>query len=129
MSSDFDFFSGGDIPSGDKIRFGALTSVAASGSDTTVLTVASGGGILHGLWAEATAGNVQWDHIKVTVDGASERTLSLSNGGNRFAAMTTSAGSAFNAALPIKFNTSLTVKVGGTTGAAAVEVVAVYSVK
>lgn len=120
-------FSGG-IPVGDKIRFGTATNVPAS-SETTVLNVASGGLTLWGfVVATLPSGAAVLDNIKVTVDGASERTLDASAANINLTTHSSGAGYAPPAwvPLPIKAATSLTVKFNiSTTGT---NVVAIYSV-
>lgn len=72
-------FFGGDIPSGDKLRTSGSVSVR-SATDTTLLNLASQGGTLHTIMLGTNSGNsstVLLNNIKVTVDGASERTLSF----------------------------------------------------
>lgn len=117
----------GGIPLGDKLRYGTKTS-CASGSETTILTVASGGGMLHHLIIAAPGGETQTlTSLKVTVDGAAERTLT---GGIVIVTRLSSVGEypAIILPLPINFASSLTVKITLTTGGTGSEVIPVYSV-
>jgi len=61
------------IPVGDKLRTSGAVSVT-TGVETTLLTVASGGGLIHGIHFDYVARQLV-NNIKVTVDGAAERTL------------------------------------------------------
>jgi hypothetical protein len=125
-------YGGGGVPVGDKLRFGTAM-IAASGGTTTVLTVASGGGVFHGIYIGAADSGTNEDsiitNVKVTVDGASERTLDMSAITMRVRRQASSAGvaEAFFFPLPIAFADSLTVKIsygGGPNNT----VMAVYSV-
>ena len=113
-----------DVPQGDKLR---IDLVDVSHSTLTTLTnVASGGGMFHGI---AVAGNVtsaEFDEIRVTVDGASERTFNISPA---FRAIGSSTSSGYFLPLPINFNDSCTVKIDVSHGGAgALEYLGIYSV-
>lgn len=77
--SDFGAISG--VPFGDKVRV-AVTTVTF-GSEATILNVASGGAIITGIKLEcpdqmaSTSADASLivDNLKVTIDGAAERTL------------------------------------------------------
>jgi len=73
-------FGGRDIPFGDKARVNRTT--VTFGSEATILNVASGGAIVTGIKMECPnqfsgdgLGSLELDNLKVTVDGAAERTL------------------------------------------------------
>jgi hypothetical protein len=105
MSQFSSFGSNGDIPIGDKQRMEVTT--VTYGSEATILNVASGGAVIRYIEVESeTVGtangacNVVLDNIKVTYDGASERTLThggaiingtRSSGTGQYAVSTTSA--------------------------------------
>lgn len=121
MSTDQQFF--GAFPVGDKLRTGTKTSVG-TGADVTVLNVASGGGILHGVWMKASgAATAQLDKIKLTIDGAAQRTIFDGLG---FGYNTTNVGGAAYIPLPTKFATSCVIdcRASGNT----IDVQAIYSV-
>lgn len=105
-------FFGGDIPTGDKLRTTGVVSTRTA-TDTTLLTLVSQGGVMHAVILGASGGagsDAILNSIKVTVDGASERTLSY---GIYTTIEDTSVGHnpAIVIPVPISFNTSLTVKV------------------
>lgn len=112
MANASDFFGG--IPQGDKSRFGTATTLV-NATDTTILTVASGGGVLQAvtfLFSEpdGTAENITVINPKVTIDGASERTLT---GTIAYMNYSTDVGNGFYTyqwIYQIPFKTSLTVK-------------------
>ena len=120
MSTDQQFF--GEFPVGDKLRTGTKTNVGTA-ADVTVLNVASGGGIIHGFWMDPSgAATATIDQVKVTVDGAPQRTL-FNWGGTGF-------GTGLDVRtwipLPIKFANSCVIdcRASGNT----VDVYAMYSV-
>lgn len=99
-------FTNRGIPIGDKFRTSGAVSVTTA-VETTVLTVASGGGLIHGIHFDIN-GRQQLDNIKVTVDGAAERTLTY--GVYPVYDITTP----YFLPLPIAFATSITIKVNMT---------------
>lgn len=113
-----------DFPVGDKAR--VATASLTSATDTTVLSVASGGGVLTGLTFYYVGGsNVTLNSIKVTVDGASERTLT-------FGHLLTSGAVIDTISIPmiIPFDASITVKVNTTlSGGATMDTTTQYLVK
>lgn len=95
---------GGDIPVGDQFRIGANVSVGTS--DTTILSVSpTNGGVLWGLFIDSATASRNIDEIKVTVDGEPERTFA-----DNIGLYTSGGGQGFLFSMPIKFDTSLTVK-------------------
>jgi len=103
-SSASSFRSG--LPAGDQLR---VTSVTAVGTgDTTIANLTTTSGLSHGivLHVSNTAG-FTLDALKITVDGAAERTL-YSTG--FFSAYGTVDGWDYVFPLPIRFKDSLTVK-------------------
>lgn len=107
------FGAGNDIPLGDALRR-ASVSVNNTGGSTehTLVTITSTPGTFHGLYVKpyhSTTSTTTLTDIKVTVDGASERTLSL---GAPLSWSSGFTGSSFiQIPVPIKFSDSLTVKV------------------
>jgi hypothetical protein len=123
------------IPVGDKLRFGTTTNCTGA-ITTTVLNVASGGGVLYYLLIHPPHNTGEFDqgfdNIKVTVDGAAERTLDMSNATEFNMIRKMTAVGAVQAAfftLPINFKTSLVVKITTTSSSYDAWVTAVYSVK
>ena len=122
-------FFGGDIPTGDKIRTSGKVSIRSS-TDETILNLSNQGGLLHSITFGGDGGADRiLNNIKVTVDGASERTLSYG-----IYTVIQDSGAGYNVQtpiyLPITYRTSLIVKVNqgaspATNGAA----LAIYSVK
>lgn len=103
-------FSGGSIPSGDKLR-NNITSVAAS-TETTIFT-RSGKGLVTAIIPESNnwAGNIAISSLKVTIDGAAERQL-FSSSFNIQGAIST-AGQSNLGILPyaIRYKTGCTIKI------------------
>ena len=117
----------GDIPSGDTLRVGTDTTV--NNSDTTVLPLSSATvGFLQGFWVRqlSTSASDYISTIKVTVDGASERTLTVRMGYD----VATNAGVFWNMFIPlqIKFTDSLVVKMAANNGGR-ISAQAVYDVE
>ena len=108
-------YGGSNIPVGDKLRTTGNVTLAAT--DTTILTLGAGNpGIIHGIFisTDFSSSTAKKDitNIKVTVDGAAERTLNGS-----FATINFLSGSSDNEAvhgffipLPIRFSDSIVVK-------------------
>lgn len=119
-------FTVADIPKGDQYRTGTETTVTTS--DTTILTLTNTSGILHGVFLDvgfSSPGLVTVDTVKVTVDGAAERTLN----GTIFKGSAEVNTSRY-CPLPIRFASSLTLKLHKTDGGAVgtVKATAHYSV-
>ena len=115
---------GGGLPVGDKLRFSSQVTV---GTNITVLNVASGGGILHGVFIGNLGSDIKISEIKVTVDGAAERTFDLEHSGYVIQASTSNAQSMY-APLPIAFKTSLVLKMTNV-GSNSAFVQAMYTIK
>lgn len=120
MSDLSDFGGGGrDIPLGDKIRL-STPVLAVLGSDTTMLTVASGGGIIQGISIEGNGSGAatELQNIKVTIDGAAERTIDFDAGPTTFEliALNSAVGYITTVTIPmaIAFETSITMKIDMT---------------
>lgn len=113
----------GVIPFGDKFRTSGPVSVA-NGVETTLLTVASGGGIIHGLIFDVF-GRQKIDNIKVTIDGEAERTLTY---GHFVTYEASGVGYAATPSLPlpIPFNESITIKINMTISMGSPKNVIVY---
>ena len=123
MASASDFIGG--LPVGDKLRFSSQVTLAAT-PNITVLNVASGGGILHGVYIGNTGSDIRISEIRVTVDGAAERIFDLENSGYVIQATSSNAQNIY-APLPISFKTSLVLKMTNALGTAYVQ--AMYTVK
>jgi hypothetical protein len=125
MASASDFIGG--LPVGDKLRDGTVVTLPATTDNTTVLTVASGGGVLHGVFINSVGNDFRLKNVKLTIDGAAERTLMAVTGGYAVA-NTTSATTSFYFPLPVAFKTSLTLKISnaGTNSAFGL---ALYTIK
>lgn len=125
--------AGGGIPEGDNLRTANLTLTASTTTDGTLLSESSGsGGVVYGFTLRSTTsgGQTQLNSIKVTIDGASERTLSLGTTFNKLLESTTAEGT-FYLNTPINYKTSLTYKINYTTGSVGTGVKATlfYSLK
>lgn len=113
---------GGDIPVGDKLRM-TSTAVTFGAGDTTILNVASGGGKVWSIAIPAHTANIGLQAIKVTIDGATERTVI--SGGPALDIGT--AGLVFPC--PISFTNSCVVKINISSGTAGTDnVLIIYSV-
>lgn len=102
-----------NIPLGDKLRSATFALTGSTTADITILNVASGGGVVHFIgYQNNSAGNVQFNSLKVTIDGASERTISLGD----FATNIVASGTEnFTLNVPINFDDSCIVKINYTT--------------
>lgn len=124
------FLSGG-IPIGDKLRMTASIS-CADFTTTTLLTVASGGGVLHYvLIGGHTNESLYLTNVKVTVDGAAERTFDATAVTLPLYFQSSNVGkvNGFVLPLPIAFATSLTLKITlNTENSGATAALAVYSI-
>lgn len=109
MASASDFIGG--LPVGDKLRFGSVTNIPATTSNITILNF-TGKGILHGVYIFWSGATISITNIKVTIDGAAERTFSTSG------AITNASASAPSSflPLPIAFKTSLVLKFDNGSG-------------
>lgn len=71
-------YGGGGIPVGDQFRNGTPTTLN-NGSDTTILNLTTTAGRIHGIrleWANVGGNSdTRVNNLKITVDGASERTI------------------------------------------------------
>lgn len=119
-----------DIPIGDKIRNVNFTALVAA-TDTTIVNVASGGGVLHSLiFTQNLTSDFTLNSIKVTVDGAAERTLTFNGDSFYFAnGGATGYGFPFQLNIPIPFTTSLTVKVNVSNDTNVPECAAIYTIR
>ena len=119
MASASDLFSGGDIKAGDNFRIEAVTfSASQTGADITVLT-RSGKGCISSIFFgnQSTSAILKINSIKVTVDGAAERTLSLENlFEDIFTPTNDNSNRRVELNCPIKYSTSIIFKVNYTTG-------------
>lgn len=128
----------GDIPFGDQLRSDAAVTLAPANTDLTVLSLAGTAGLVNGLIfmstgsPNSTPGSFSIHMIKLTIDGAAERTLS----GNFVTFQSENiAGQAhyvsprsFYLPLPIKFSTSLVIKLRIDSDIYGVSTRAIYSV-
>jgi hypothetical protein len=117
---------GGGLPVGDKLRFGSQATLAGT-PDITVLNVASGGGVLHGVYIGGLGNDIRISEIKVTVDGAAERTFDLLDSNYVIQASTSNAQNIY-APLPISFKTSLVLKMTNV-GSGTAYAQAMYTIK
>jgi hypothetical protein len=120
MSDLSDFTSGGgDIKAGDNLRIEEITFAASqTNADITILSRSGKGFIDSAIFGNTANGaTLKINSIKVTVDGAAERTISL---GNFFDDIFNPTGDKSNSrrdlSCPIKYNTSITFKANYTTG-------------
>ncbi len=99
--------AGGGIPKGDQLRVASPVTLN-NGSATTILTESGGtGGIFWGFYLEGNNTGATLSSVAVIVDGASERTYNYGISG-----LLTSNGNVMEyVSLPIKYESSLTVKV------------------
>jgi len=109
MSVDIQFFGG--FPVGDKLRVGTETNLATT--DTTILNITSTAGVLQGIninFDESGSGKMVVLDLKVTVDGAAERTLTGTAA--RFFYNGSVGSSQFTSFIPIaiSFSSSLVIK-------------------
>lgn len=134
--SQFSQFVNSLIPPGDKLRMGTSTSILTT--TTTLLTVSSGtAGMVYGInltpVATGGAATVVVDAIKVTIDGAAERTFTGSFATVYFPSSASgSTGSLEQGfiALPINFTDSVVIKaeVSSASGGT-IEATVIYSEK
>jgi hypothetical protein len=111
---------GGDIKAGDNLRIEEITFTASqTNADITILSRSGKGFIDSAIFGNTSnTGTLVINSIKVTVDGAAERTISL---GNLFDSIFAPTGDNSNRrrdlSCPIKYKTSITFKANYTTGA------------
>lgn len=134
MANAKSLFSGNLIQSGDNLRMGSTnTALDSAFTDVTLLNVASGGGMFHSIiFSSNNASSLELETIKVTVDGAAERTL-FDDSTRRMqifynAGANGRAGAVYEMGLPIPFDTSITVKVSGIGVTGDTVATTVYSV-
>lgn len=102
--------AGGGVPTGDQLR--TATAVLAHNTDTTLLSESAGtGGLVYGFWFEKDSGAQpsRIQNIKVTIDGAAERTLTFDR--PSFVYSSTGAIQNYWIPLPIDYKSSVTIKV------------------
>ena len=112
-------YGGSNIPTGDQFRSGTATSLS-NGADSTLFNLTTTSGIIHHIVFECSDTNntsntiTSADTLKVTVDGAAERTLNgvLARYSNNNDTSTNNTATQPNQVfpLPIKFNDSITIK-------------------
>lgn len=114
LSANASQFSLGDVPRGDKIY--ASTPVTVGNGDTTLLSITNNDGILWGInliFQDPGVATRQYiTNVKVTIDGASERTLPGNIAHVYFSGTSADQFQRF-VYLPypmIRFNSSLTIK-------------------
>lgn len=114
-------YGGSSVSTGDQYRTGTDTSV---GSNTTILTLTTTSGVIQGIlisWSLTGGVNGQTavDTLKLTVDGASERTLNGRLSSCREYSGGDSVGVILTQYFPfpegIRFSDSITIKVTKTT--------------
>ena len=128
-------YGGGGLPVGDALRSGTTTSIGTT--STTILNLTTTNGIIHGVMLTSNQGNTGdsiINEIKLTIDGATERTLT----GNNFAIAYYNSGSGDSGAkagiygvylpLPIRFTSSCTIKLKASTTTPGVLGTVIYSV-
>lgn len=107
---------GGGIPEGDQLRVSAVTfGNNQTDTDVTILSESGGtGGVIYGVSVyNRDSGNLNVNSIKVTIDGASERTLDLDDAYN-----TIDGDLSANfrwLPVPVNYASSITVKLNYTT--------------
>lgn len=122
-------YGGSFIPEGDKLRSGTATTLGTS--STTLLNLSSTAGICSHITFDASTlgnGTTAISTLKVTVDGASERTL---NGVLGRIQSNTSYGNGvvtIHFPLPIRFTDSLVVKCQASNTTNTIEGTVYYSV-
>jgi hypothetical protein len=131
-------YGGGSLPTGDQFRSGTATSLVTT-TDTSILALTTTAGIIHHIAFSCSDSMVANNTItsattlKVTVDGASERTINgkLAN----FSNLSDTANAAVTATqpiqffpLPIKFSDSITIKAQRDNGDRTITATVYYSV-
>jgi hypothetical protein len=116
MASASDFI-GGSIKIGDNLRIDNFVFLdSQTNADGTVMT-RSGKGVIDQIsFRNRGTANLKVNSIKVTIDGASERTLTTSD---TFTGMSSTNGGYFHLSIPIRYKTSITIKVNYTSGSLA----------
>lgn len=121
-------YGGGGLPIGDALRLGSSVTITPANSDVTLLNVtSSNGGLIHGISVNFTSivsggGTIVLEDIKLTIDGATERTLS----GRHFASTIkdnngTTVGATFPFVhtffimLPIRYASTCVIKIKNTS--------------
>lgn len=122
-------YGGSGIPTGDQFRVGTQTALTTSA--TTILTLTSTAGLISHITVNATTlgtGTTVVSSLKVTVDGAAERTLAgtvatFSNNTSYSSGLQT-----INFPLPIKFTDSITIKLQANNTTNTTEATVYYTV-